>query len=82
VLSQEQGTITQQKPSTGEMKRTLQRTLPVDLRDDGVDIDLLSPEEIEGALKYLKNNKAASTESIAAEFLKTVDLIWWIHYMN
>jgi hypothetical protein len=27
------------------------------LRDDGVDIDLPSREEIEGALKYLKNNK-------------------------
>jgi hypothetical protein len=31
----------------------------VDLRDDGVDIDLPSREEIEGAVKYLKNNKAA-----------------------
>jgi hypothetical protein len=30
---------------------------PVDFRDDGVDIDLPSREEIEGALKYLKNNK-------------------------
>jgi hypothetical protein len=26
---------------------------PVDLRDDGVDIDLPSREKIEGALKYL-----------------------------
>jgi hypothetical protein len=42
----------------------------VDLRDDGVDIDLPSREEIEGALKYLKNNKAAGTDSIAAELLK------------
>jgi hypothetical protein len=33
-----------------------QPTRPVDLRDDGVDIDLPSREEIEGALKYLKNN--------------------------
>jgi hypothetical protein len=31
-------------------------TRPVDLRDDGVDIDLPSREEI--ALKYLKNNEA------------------------
>jgi hypothetical protein len=31
----------------------------VDLRDDGVDIDLPSREEIEGALKYLKTKKAA-----------------------
>jgi hypothetical protein len=47
-----------------------QPTRPVDLRDDGVDIDLPSREEIEGALKYLKNNKAAGTDSIAAELLK------------
>jgi hypothetical protein len=40
------------------------------LRDDGVDIDLPSREEIEGALKYLKNNKAAGAGSIAAELLK------------
>jgi hypothetical protein len=33
-----------------------QPTRPVDFRDDGVDIDLPSREEIEGALKYLKNN--------------------------
>jgi hypothetical protein len=39
----------------------------VDLRDDGVDIDLASREEIEGALKYLKNNKVAGADSIAAE---------------
>jgi hypothetical protein len=42
----------------------------VDLRDDGVDIDLPSREEIEGALEYLKNNKAAGTDSIAAKLLK------------
>jgi hypothetical protein len=47
-----------------------QPTRPVDLRDDGVDIDLPSREEIEGALKYLKNNKAAGANSIAAELLK------------
>jgi hypothetical protein len=40
------------------------------LRDDGVDIDLPSREEIEGALKYLKNNKAAGMNSIVAELLK------------
>jgi hypothetical protein len=45
-------------------------TRPVDLRDDGVNIDLPSREEIEGALKFLKNNKAASADSIAAELLK------------
>jgi hypothetical protein len=38
------------------------------LKDDGVDIDLPSRDEIEEALKYLKNNKAA--DSIAAELLK------------
>jgi hypothetical protein len=37
-----------------------QPTRPVDLRDDGVDIDLPSREEIEEALKYLKNNKATN----------------------
>jgi hypothetical protein len=47
-----------------------QPTRPVDLRDDGVDIYLPSREEIEGALKYLKNNKAAGAHSIAAELLK------------
>jgi hypothetical protein len=40
------------------------------LRDDGVDIDLPSREEIEGALKYLKNHKAAGADSIPAELLK------------
>jgi hypothetical protein len=47
-----------------------QPTRPVNLSDDGVDIDLSSREEIEGALKYLKNNKAAGADSIAAELLK------------
>jgi hypothetical protein len=47
-----------------------QPTRPVNLRDDGVDIDLPSREEIERALKYLKNNKAAGADSIAAELLK------------
>jgi hypothetical protein len=39
----------------------------VDLRDDGIKIDLPSREEIESALKYLKNNKAAGADSIAAK---------------
>jgi hypothetical protein len=47
-----------------------QPTRSVDLRDDGVDIDLLSREEREGALKYLKNNKATGAASIVAELLK------------
>jgi hypothetical protein len=47
-----------------------QPTRPVDWRDDRVDINLPSREEIEGALKYLKNNKAAGADSIAAELLK------------
>jgi hypothetical protein len=47
-----------------------QPTRPVDLRDDGVYIDLPSREEIERALKYFKNNKAAGADSIAAELLK------------
>jgi hypothetical protein len=44
-----------------------QPTRSVDLRDDGVNIDLLRCEEIEGALK---NNKAAGADSIADELLK------------
>jgi hypothetical protein len=44
-----------------------QLTRPVNLRDDGVDIDLPSRKEIEGALKYLKNSKVAGVDSIAAE---------------
>jgi hypothetical protein len=47
-----------------------QPTRPVDLRDDGVDIDLPNREEIEKVPKYLKNNKAAGADSIAAELLK------------
>jgi hypothetical protein len=39
----------------------------VDLRYDGVDIDLPSREKIKGALKYLKNNKEAGVDSITAE---------------
>jgi hypothetical protein len=33
-------------------------------------IDFPSREEIEGALKYLKNNKAAGADSIAAQLFK------------
>jgi hypothetical protein len=47
-----------------------QPTRPVDLRDDGVDIDLLSREELKGAQKYLKKNKAVSADAIAAELFK------------
>jgi hypothetical protein len=84
MSSHERGTIYQQKPSAGEMERTLERrhqiraTNTVDLRDDRVDIDLQSREEIEGALKYLKNNKWAGADSIAAELLKNggPNLVW------
>jgi hypothetical protein len=47
-----------------------QPTRPVNLRNHGVDIDLPSREEIEEPLKYLKNNKAAGTDSIMAKLLK------------
>jgi hypothetical protein len=40
------------------------------LRDDEVDIDLPCREEIEGALKYLKNNKTTGADFIAAKLLK------------
>jgi DNA primase large subunit len=47
-----------------------QPTRPVDLRDDEVDIDLSSHENIVEALKYLKNKTAAGADSIVAELLK------------
>jgi hypothetical protein len=47
-----------------------QPTRPVDLRDDEVDFVLPSRQKIERALKYLKNNKTAGADSIAAELLK------------
>jgi hypothetical protein len=54
-----------------EGSKTEQPTRPVGLRDDdGIDIDLPSRDEIEGAVKYLKNNKAAGDDSITAELLK------------
>jgi hypothetical protein len=70
VSSQERGTIKQQKPSAvgwkdnfeehlNEGSESEQKTRPNDLRDNGVEIDLPNREEIEEALKYLKNNKAA-----------------------
>jgi hypothetical protein len=80
VSSQERRTINQQNTNAGEMEHfeehlhggseSEQPTRPVDLRDDEVDIDLPSRQEIEGALKYLKNSKAASADSVAAELLK------------
>jgi hypothetical protein len=52
------------KKHLNEGSESEQPTRPVDLRDDGVDIDLPSHEEIEGTLKYLKNNMAAGADSI------------------
>jgi hypothetical protein len=49
-----------------EGSKSEQPTRQVNLRDDGVDIDLPSREEIEETLKYLKKNKAAGVDSIAA----------------
>jgi hypothetical protein len=60
----------------------------IDLRDDGsddgVDIDLLGCEEIEGAMKYLKNNKAAGANSFTAELMKggPITLILGIKSVN
>jgi hypothetical protein len=51
-------------------ERRLFRKKAIGLRDDGVDIDLPSREEKEGALKYLKNNKATGADSTSAELLK------------
>jgi hypothetical protein len=41
----------------------------VDLRDDGVDIDLPSREELEGVLKYLKNNETACAKNNKAAIM-------------
>jgi hypothetical protein len=46
-----------------------QPTRPAYLRDDGADIDFPSREEIEGTLKYLKNNKAAGGNFIVADIV-------------
>jgi hypothetical protein len=75
VLSQKQELLTNiincwREEHLKESSKSEQSTRPVDLRDDGVDIDLPSREKIEGALKYLKNNKAAGVDSIAAELLE------------
>jgi hypothetical protein len=40
------------------------------LRDDEVDIDLPGREEIEGALKYLKNHNATGVVFIQTDLLK------------
>jgi hypothetical protein len=48
------------------------------LRDGGVEIELPTREEIEGTLKYLKNNKAANF--IATEWLKNSGpVLWYMH---
>jgi hypothetical protein len=77
VSSQERGTINQVlarwkehfAEHLNESSESEQPTRPVDLRDDGVSY-LPSRKEIEGPLKYLKNNKAIGADSIAAELLK------------
>jgi hypothetical protein len=61
-----------------EGSKSEQPTLPVDLRDDGVDIDLPSREEISGALKYVKNNKAAG----AVDLICGGPYLRWMHYMQ
>jgi hypothetical protein len=53
-----------------EKSRQLDEETLIDLRDDGVEIELPSREEIESSQKYLKNNKAVGSDSIAAELLK------------
>jgi hypothetical protein len=49
-----------------------QPTHPVDLRDDGVDIDLPSCEEIEEALKYLKKNKHLQSSHLSRQTKFTI----------
>jgi hypothetical protein len=62
--------LTNKNQVLARWKEHFEKTRPVDLRDDRVDIDFPSRDEIEGALKYLKNNEAAVADSIAAELLK------------
>jgi predicted transcriptional regulator YheO len=74
VSSQERGTINQQREHFEEHlndgSESEQPTRPVNLRDNGVDIVSPSREEIEEALKYLKNNKTAVKDSITAKLFK------------
>jgi hypothetical protein len=58
-----------------EGKKRDQPPEQVDLRDDGVEIDLPNREEIESTLKYLKNNKIHFQPSCR----KMVTPSWWIH---
>jgi hypothetical protein len=46
-----------------------QPTRPVDLRDDGVDIDLPSREEIEGALKELQSKHSLYESFVIPEYM-------------
>jgi hypothetical protein len=71
LLTNKNQVLARWKEHFEEHSESEQPTRPVNLRDDGVDIDLPSREEIEGVLKYLKNiNKAACADSIAVELLK------------
>jgi hypothetical protein len=66
-----------------EGSKSEQPTRPVDLRDDGVDIDLPGregnrkgaeiPEKQQGSRRGFYRGRAVE---------KTVDLIWWMHYMQ
>jgi hypothetical protein len=70
LLTNKNQELARWKEHLNEGSKSEQPTRPVNLSDDGVDIDLPSHLEIEGALKYLNNNKAADPDSIAAELLK------------
>jgi hypothetical protein len=59
VSSQERGWKEHFEEHLNEGSKSEQPTRPVDLRDDRVDIDLPSREEIEGALKYLKKQQGS-----------------------
>jgi hypothetical protein len=69
LLTNKNQVLARWKKPLNEGSKSEQPARPVNLRDDGVDIDLLSREEIVGALKHQKNSKAAGTNSIAAELL-------------
>jgi hypothetical protein len=50
----------------------------VSMRDDGVDIDLPSRQEIEGALKYLKNNNAAGAARLYKDLTTYDDFTFYV----
>jgi hypothetical protein len=90
VLSQERRTINQQKPGAGEMEKKFeehlnegskseQPTRPVDLKM--MELTLICRADRRGAERTEKQRQPARILS-RSSCLKTVNLIWWMHYMK